>query len=355
MAALPALDEPALLDVDVDYLFHTARHRRARPWPNRTPLQWPAALCRELDLRVPHRAAVTIATSLTGGFTPVAWQHLGREIASRLDRAAAAVPFRAFECLEEAAAHLAVGDLARAESACGAAVAAAPSDAAAYVHLAGVRHARGDVDGGRRVFAQALALDPSYRHPFRTRGFWFLRHDRVRDAAAEFADGLALDPGDHHARLGIAMVAIRRRRAAEALEGAEQALGHAESAEAWRTLARAAVLTRDRRRARDAFTRAIRLTLQGEVPLNGPWSANPSRRLADPWHWQDHLELARVLERDGDWPTAMTHYRIAALAAPRARRVRLRLAWTHLRRREWAEAARFARPRWQDLPRWHFN
>jgi hypothetical protein len=51
----------------------------------------------------------------------------------------------------------------------------------------------------------------------------------------------------------------------------------------------------------------------------------------------------------------MAHYRIAALAAPRARRVRLRVGLAHLRRGQLAAAARFLRPRRQDFPRWRFS
>src|SRR6266545_1456414 len=83
LAALTAIDEPVLLDIDSDYLVvdhvytESDAHRRL-PW------RWPDELLNRLgDLGV-VTDLVTIPYSVEGGYTPLRWKYLGDELAARL-------------------------------------------------------------------------------------------------------------------------------------------------------------------------------------------------------------------------------------------------------------------------------
>jgi hypothetical protein len=87
------------------------------------------------------------------------------------------------------------------------------------------------------------------------------------------------------------------------------------------------------RAAIEAYERAMALSLRGAVPLGGPWSSNPERRLVDPGHWSDHAAAGDLRAGLGDLDAAIAHYTIAAAGAPEDRRVRRRLARLEERRR----------------------
>lgn len=356
--ALPAAAGPVLLDVDIDFMLSAARHPKVSQWPLPVPWCWPEELAGRLRARHLQPACVTIATSVTGGFTPLRWQHLGRDLAMRLEGGGEPARLRAFDAIAEAARAREAGrppDREAADAACRRAIAECPEEPAAHFHHAELLQSRGEIAAARDAFDRARALDPSYRHPFRTRGAWFLRRERLREAGEAFGSALALDPDDPYAQIGLAMIALRSGDAREARRLAERGVAEVDSADGWRTLARAAARLGDRARALDAYARAMKLTLHGAVPFTGPWAANLERRLVDPWHWRDHAEVAALHVANGEIEAAIAHLRIAAAAAPRMRWLPLRLAALHARRGEWRRAAR-AVGQSLELPRpWPFN
>jgi hypothetical protein len=86
---LPAIDEPVLLDIDVDWLvipyvsYGEIDHHEVLPWC------WPDELAARLSNRCVRTDLVTIAYSVEGGYTPLNWKYLGDEIALRLRHPAA--------------------------------------------------------------------------------------------------------------------------------------------------------------------------------------------------------------------------------------------------------------------------
>jgi tetratricopeptide (TPR) repeat protein len=353
--ALPRCDAPALLDVDVDYLMTIARHPGTRHGILPVPWCWPAELEERLRARAVRWQLLTVATSITGAFIPLRWQHLGREIVMRLDPSAAdPARIECFELLRESAAHRGENRLDYALRACDRAAQACPDEAAAHFHRAEILLASNDCEAARAAFRRAVELVWSYRHPFRTHGFSLLGRKRVRDAAEAFHSAFVLDPDDPYAELGLAQVALLQSRPDEAIARAERSRVSFESIEAWRTIARAAAALGDRERAHAAYFHAMRLALHGTVPVNGPWGANPERRLVDPDHWRDHAEAAALHHVAGDLDSARAHYQIA-IAAPRWQPMAaFRLAVLHARRQEWSKAGRAAAAVIPRSVRWPF-
>jgi Flp pilus assembly protein TadD len=280
LEALPIFEQPVLLDVDTDFFFITGHHedatqvRRAEPW------------CAASDLGVVlnrccrRRLVTTIATSLTGCFTPMAWQYLGAETAAVLE---------------------------------GAVVDPAVT-AAARVYRDALRlEAGGDVAAAREAFARAVAGDSTYRHPFRTPGHVYWQLGRTEAARVCFESSLALDPMDPWARLGLAMLAARSGLAQEALAALPADAPRPGALEWWRTRAVALAQLGDLPSAIEAYTRVLSLAAAGAVPLRLRM-CNRDRRLVDPRHWRDHAAIASLLRRAGDAAGGAAHERIARAA-----------------------------------------
>ncbi len=309
LAGMPAVPPGVLLDIDVDFLL-TARFEDGRSAdPLSVPWCWPEELVSRLGASGIQAKLITVATSVTGGFTPLRWAHLAREIASRLDGSSSPAMLACFGLLRDAAR---AASAAGALETCRAAVAACPDEAAALFHLAGMLQAAKELDAARSAYRRARELDPSYAHPFRTAGPVLLRRHRLVEAEAAYRDGLALDPDDPDARLGLAMVALRQGRVTQARDLAEQCVAANPGAvDGWRTLARAQAALGQPRLAVRACDRALGLALRGVAPIGGPWLSNPERRLVDPEHWADHAAAAELHAVLGDQAAAAAHRRIA--------------------------------------------
>jgi len=270
---------PVLLDIDLDYLFTTAFDRD----PSRAVLAAPwcdvDALAAALAARWPCRRVTTIATSLTGSFTPIGWKHLARPLAARLD----GTPLD--ETWDRAAR-----DFQEAER----------------------QQARGALVEARARFASAVAADPQYRHPFRTPGHLYLAQNRRAEAARAFDAALALDPDDGWARLGLAMIAMDEHPA-DALASLGDVDAGDRRVDAWRTRSRALAAIGDLAGAIAAARRVLALALDGAVPLS-VWASNRDGRLVDPDHMRDHARLASLYRRAGDAAGAAAHQRIAEAA-----------------------------------------
>jgi len=277
---LPPLDQPVILDIDLDYLFTAKFDLDPAIGVLRDPWVWPDALVDELADRCPNRVVTTIATSVTGAFTPLGWKALAGDLAARMDGTTVDMEAaRAGRDLRQAERDMAVGRL----------------------------------DIARAAFRRAIATDPEYRHPFRTLGHHRLINGRAEDAEKCFQSALELDPDDHWAKLGLAMIALDAGRPDDASSHLAEVPHDLESIDVARARARILAAQGDIDAAIAGFVRTLSLAVNGAVPL-AVWMSNRDRRLVDPLHWQDHADLAALYGRAGDASSASAHRRIAEAA-----------------------------------------
>ena len=81
---LPAFSEDVLLDIDTDYLAIPRVSYRTQDVLDPVPWRSPEELTEILRSRSLSTDFVTIAYSVEGGYTPLAWKYLGDELATRL-------------------------------------------------------------------------------------------------------------------------------------------------------------------------------------------------------------------------------------------------------------------------------
>jgi tetratricopeptide (TPR) repeat protein len=340
LGALPPVAEPVLLDIDTDYLvipkvtYGKPGARPALPW------RWPADLVSRLRQRGLVADVATIAYSVDGGYTPIAWKYLGDELAHRLRSpeyaggAGADGTLEAYALMKAGAIAQQRGDDASAEAAflrAGDRIGAAP-----FFRLAYVLARQGRTAEAREAHARAVAMDPSYRRAFATPGIPLYCAGRYAAAERAFSDTLQLDPSDASALVGLAWMAARRRQWVAAA-------GHARTAiatdcgllDAHRMLAEALDRTGQFAEAIRAYEQSLKLALRGHRLFNGVIATNPDEeRLLDADHARTHARLARLYERVGQTARAIAGYRIAAAggyhdATSQSRLERLQAAAPH--------------------------
>jgi tetratricopeptide (TPR) repeat protein len=325
LSDVPRIEEPVWLDIDLDYLVTSERGRGAA---DRTgvPWIWPEALVREIAGRDWRYAGITIATSVTGGFTPIGWKHLAHELEMRLRGGKAdEQTLLAYALVARAATRDPAECLAELRR--GAEL--HPSCPPVLFHLANALLGAGRLEDARAAFGRAVALDPEYRHPYRSRGPREQAAGRLSAARAEYQRVQLLDPFDPFSRIGLAQLAEQagRREESQALFEEALALPGGDLIEACRGLARV-IEGADPDRAVRMYERSLKLALAGQVPLSAPLCTNQDRRRMDPAHADTYGRIGRLLERAGHDRSAMLNYLLAAGTEPRYRvrlgRLRLR-------------------------------
>jgi tetratricopeptide (TPR) repeat protein len=191
---IPAPAGRVLLDIDTDFLT-TPAVSIGKDGASAPPWIWPDELATKLR-RYDWRAdIVTIAYSVTGGYTPIEWKWLGDALAMEWESPApAAGTARAgFAALARAARTASAPPAARLRLLNEAAIClpqlGAPLFALALRHLHAGRTAQ-----ARAFFDRAAKLDPSYRGPWGSRALAYLNGGRVRDASREVRRFSTLDP-----------------------------------------------------------------------------------------------------------------------------------------------------------------
>jgi tetratricopeptide (TPR) repeat protein len=339
---LPLIQEPALLDIDVDYLLiprvshgETDRHA-AVPWC------WPEELLSRLAELHIRTDLATIVYSVEGGYTPLKWKYLGDELALRLRQPGADdLGAQAMSLLREASLAAQRGDVKAAETCQQQAKTLLPDSAAPCYHLAQLCLDSGRHDVARALYQEALARDPSYRTPYNSAGIACYGQGRLEDSRREHKRTLALDPNDAYAHLGLGQIAADQKRWADAESFLRAALALDDCLpDAWRQLGR--VLTKQKRyhEAISAYQRGLKLVLHGRKPLTDYIITQPPSGLViDPHHCKTHVELAQLYEATGAIGPAINGYRIGIAGGQDGVLVRLRLARLYLRQRQWRQTA----------------
>ena len=342
LGSLPALAGPVLLDIDTDFLVLPVVTFGRNDVPDEYPWMWPDELVTALRAHSIVAEVVTIAYSVEGGYTPIAWKYLGDMLARAWQDPAATPPGMAegYAALREAAMALERGDRIPARMKLEDAAERLPLSAAPLHQLAVLHWSRGDIGEARRRSAAAASLDPAYRGPYATLGLIDLADRRFAAAARAWKMLLDLDPENAYAHLGQARIAMHQRRWPEAETALRRSLAVLPRlVDAHRDLGD--VLTRQGRddEATAAYARSLKLALEGEVPLAEPvFTAVAGEGLRDRGHGRVHAKLARLDARRGRAAAAIAGYRMAIASGYDRAGVRMRLARLLLAERRWSAA-----------------
>ena len=339
LAALPCLDEPVLLDIDVDFMM-IPRLSVGVDFHSDLPWCWPADLMERMAALGVRAELVTIVYSVEGGYTPLKWKYLGDELALRLQGRNEDDPMmRGMERIRQGAEAERRNQLDTAEQLYREAAALLPGNAALSFRLAHLCARTGRIDEARRCYQKALELDPSYRTPYNSSGLWNLWGRRFRASEQEHRSTLDLDPQDAYAHYGMGRLAARRKRWSEAQEWYAKAVAlDGGLVDAWRELGNACYALGQRQNAIEAYTRALRLVIEGHRPLGAPIITSQERN-PDPARWYVHAKLARLHDLQGNQTQAINGYKMAIAGGHDRCLLRLRLARLYLLRKHWLEGA----------------
>ena len=343
---LPVIEEPVLLDLDIDYLvIPRACHGSTRP--PRLPWRWPGDLLSRLTAHGLQYELVTIAYSVEGGYTPLKWKYLGDDAALRLQGPAAAPEkLRGMDELKVAALAGQRGERAVAEKSLLQCRELLPESAAPDYHLAQLYLDAGAIDKARVHYRRALALDQSYRTPFNSSGFRHYAARRLAEAEQEFRRLLDSDPEDAYAYLGLGKIAARRKRWAQAEAWLNQSLElNGQLVDSYRVLGKVLAGQGRRGEAIAAYEKSLVLALRGHKPLSD-YIATESQGLVDPDHFRIHGRLAWLYALAGEFDRAINGYRMSIAKGGDGVFPRARLAHLYLKRHQYNESAREV---WQAL------
>lgn len=364
LGSLPEFSEPVLLDVDTDYFviprvtYGEVDRNDAMPWC------WPDELVERLRALEIGADSVTVAYSVEGGYTPLAWKYLGDEFAWRLRHSEQDDALRGFDEMRRAAIAGQDGEHVAAERHLRKAVDLLPSLAAPAYHLADLLALVGNVFEGRQFYQRAVTLDPSYRTGYGS-GFTMYRNGHYPEAMAGFLRTLSLDPGNAYAELGLARLACRRKQWREAESKLRATLTRdAESVDAHRCLGYVLAKQKRQQEAISEYQTSLRLALSGRHTLDEIIATDDgTQRLLDAHHCQVHAVLARLFLSEGDVQRAIDGYRIALAGGHDGWVLRLCVSCAYFKLRHWGLAVAAARAALSVLPqtviracrrlRWH--
>lgn len=336
---LPQLRGPLLLDIDTDYLvtgyetFHTG-------FPGASPWILPQALAARLAPLLPQAAKTTIAYSVEGGYTPLAWKFLADELAERLRPSAAPEKLASFARLHEAHRLIAEGQYEDADRAC---AAAGDCAAAAFAHSISLMR-RGAFAEARAARLHASSFDPAYDTAYASGGLAALEAGKFEEARRAFEDALRLDPLEPHAHAGLARLAADRGQWSDAERAARSALnGGLDAPDLHRLLARALERQGRARDAIGALKQSLKAGLHGRATTLGALAAlastTPTRLpVQDGGHARAYATLARLEAGEGHVAGAVAALRLAISGGHRDPSAHARLARLYAVQRRWRSA-----------------
>ncbi len=339
--ALPACSNPVLLDIDTDFMILPRIEHLNVDKACDVPWILPESLA--MALGGLDAAAITIAYSVEGGYTPLEWKHLGDALALQWRAREPAANERriGYSRLNDAATAIKKGDVAAALVASRDAMRLLPESAAPFYQLAKAHALGGEITVARAAYAEAAGRDYSYRSAYGSRGVVFLAERRLEEATGAFNEMLVLDPDHVHAHWGLGRVAMARRQWREAHARFERAVALDSShVDAWRDFGD--VLRRQGRKAEAAaaYARSLKLVLSGAVPVHEmSWTVTGGVEPRDKAHGRTHAAIARLDADAGRVRQAEAGYLMAIAAGYDRAAVRLAMARLLARRGQWRRAA----------------
>ncbi len=218
---LEDIREPALLDIDVDFMLTEDVRRDIDP--GRSPWIFPDDLYRRVTAKVRSIDVLTVAYSVEGGFTPLKFKHFGDDLRcffkgdtpGTLDLKKKALSFENRHRIVDARA--AYSEALRVD----------PRDASVYFNLALL-----DMDGSQagearavQYYNEAVRLDRSYATRYNNCGILYLQQNKLPEAERAYRRYLRLNGSDPAALCGLGFIALARRRYAQASGFFAQCMG----------------------------------------------------------------------------------------------------------------------------------
>lgn len=230
MRSLPNIEEPVLLDVDIDFftadesdlLMATGLNRR----PARLPLCLPHELLAHLSrLNLPVEIA-TICYSVRGGYCPLRWRFLGDTLAEQLTRnpTGNAVVIAREALIYQGAHHAIHGFFVSAERKFRVAVSLEPSRPEAYFHLAHLYAQHGASSEAEQYFSETICRDASYDGTFLSEGTAYANIGDWALSKISHSAALRMSPQNAYAKFGLAFLFERERNFRGALQLCNQAI-----------------------------------------------------------------------------------------------------------------------------------
>lgn len=323
LSGLPEFDESILLDLDTDFMVISSISRcypyadflETKPWI------WPEELLARLGRPGLRTDFVTIAYSVEGGYTPLAYKYLGDELATLLKDPVSG-NHREIMALRRQAALLQEEQRFKAAGQQYERVLDSHSDdPSTHYRLAQIYFELGHANQGQDHFRQAVALDSSYRTQYNNLGPVYFNLGRFAESEGEYRKALILDPenGDVHRGLGDLSSqrqnwdqAILHYRKAVELKP-DQAEIHFDLGEAYARLSHWS-------EAEGEFQQAL--------------SSRDYEGLA-------HCRLGLIYRKGQRWEAALEAYKAARRSGVRNLAVHLNLARLYLRKRKFYQASRY--------------
>lgn len=259
LGRLPRYDTPVLLDIDLDFLFISRLPDTHGQPPAEQPWCYPETLIEALRAQGVRSIFTTVALSVEGGYTPLRWKFLGRELAEALrnpNAAATNLPMRQFK--RQAAIAFADGRFSEAAAIYRQLAAQDPNDAASLFGLAEALTEGGDAQSGAAWYLRAINEDSAYdirrdrialqyfengqlakaeqccRRALRLAadsaiaeyvlGLIAVKHNNTAQAEAALLNALMIDPSFIDARIALGDLYQQLKRDEEAIAAYEQAL-----------------------------------------------------------------------------------------------------------------------------------
>ena len=335
LARLPAIEEPVLLDIDIDFMVIPRVLAAEQDRHADLPWCWPEDLLARLAACRVRSDLVTVVHSVEGGYTPLPWKYLGEELLRRL-KDPNAPEIRAMRLIREGAEAETRGDPALAKSRFTEAAQRLPKSAAPLYRLARLA---GQGEEAQALYRNACRLDPSYRTPFSSAGFVHLESRDWQAAEREFRAALQLDAEDPYATLGLASVAAQQENWEEAKGLVESSLAADPNLlDAQRLHGRILARLQRNDEALAAYERSLKLALAGQKSIAATiYTRTAQPRLFDPQYSQTMGEAAQLYEVRGDLARAVQFYRMCAAGGEARVKIRLRLARVYARQARWGK------------------
>lgn len=188
LSNLSQIDEPILLDIDVDFLLTKFVWDGTNP--KRTPWILPEQLIEKLSSKIKAIDILTIAYSVEGGFTPLKYKYLGDKLRflfeGKLDRQI--------------------------------------DNASSYYNLALLYLNNGKIDLASHFYKDAVLLDPTYKTSYNNDGIIYEELGKLKQAKKSYKRFLSLDSKNISVLNGLGRISLKEKKFNEAEQYFNQSL-----------------------------------------------------------------------------------------------------------------------------------